>query len=35
LDDPGIAPDFAILRPGERLVPSYQDDIFRILPPDA
>jgi hypothetical protein len=34
-DDPAIAADFAILRPGERLAPSYQDDIFRILPPEA
>jgi hypothetical protein len=29
------AVDFAILGPGERLAPSYNDDIFRILPPEA
>ncbi len=34
-DLPANAADFAVLRPGERLAPSYQDDIFRILPLEA
>ena len=34
-DLPANAADFAVLHPGERLAPSYQDDVFRILPPEA